>query len=75
MSSVRNVYVVGSTNADAMLEARQVKIGISDTAMTEVLEGLKEGELVVVGETGEAARPPGGAPSNPFGGGGRRFGG
>jgi HlyD family secretion protein len=75
MSSMRTVYVSGSTNADATLEARQVKIGTSDGAMTEVLDGLKEGELVVVGqETADAARGPGsGAPSNPFGGGGRRF--
>ncbi|HMJ88323.1 MAG TPA: efflux RND transporter periplasmic adaptor subunit [Candidatus Acidoferrum sp.] len=74
---IRTVYVIGSTNADAKLEMRHVKIGISDGAQTEILEGLKENELVVTGQDGadtsRAPGAPGGAPSNPFGGGGRRF--
>src|SRR5436190_10388184 len=48
-----------------------IKTGISDGVTTEVLEGLKEGDLVITGmtESGAAATPA----SNPFGGGPRRF--
>jgi HlyD family secretion protein len=53
------------------LKATQIKTGISDGVMTEVVEGLNEGDLVVTAAilpvTSEA-RPP-----NPFGGGMRRF--
>jgi len=52
-------------------EARQVKTGISDGIMTEVVEGLKEGDRVVTAELGSAAGAAS-PPANPFGG-GRRF--
>ncbi len=76
VNPIRTVYVLGSTNADAKLEARPVKIGISDGATTEVVEGLKENDLVVVGQDmGDAPKTAAGAPaSNPFGGGGGRRG-
>lgn len=51
----------------------QVKTGISDGTFTEIVEGLKEGDLVVSGQvlTGaDAAKAP---TANPFGGGMRRF--
>jgi HlyD family secretion protein len=75
VNPIRTIYLVGSTNADAKLETRQIKIGISDGATTEVVEGLKEGELVVIGqETSDStSSPPGGGANNPFGGGRRRF--
>ena len=76
INPMRTVYVMGSTNADAKLEARQVKTGISDGATTEVIDGLKENELVVIGQDAtDAPRPAAGGnpPSNPFGGGRRGF--
>jgi hypothetical protein len=57
------------------LEAAQVHIGITDNTSYEVLEGLKEGDVVAVGSIGGAAPTVQG--NNPFGGpfggrGGRR---
>lgn len=81
-SNIRTVYVLSSTNIPAegpapKPEARQVKLGISDGLSTEVLEGLKEGEIVVVGtmasEASTQARPQMQSGS-PFGGGGFRGG-
>jgi hypothetical protein len=40
--------------------------------MTEVLDGLKEGDRVVTAELASTAAAPS-APANPFGGGPRRF--
>jgi len=77
---VRTVYVLaGDTNATAAttspaLTPVQIKTGISDGISTEVVEGLKEGDVVVTGvtvvepTTTSQQRPP-----NPFGGGPRRF--
>jgi ribosomal protein L24 len=50
----------------------QIKVGINDGISTEVVDVLKEGDVVVTGvamtETAQAAQP-----TNPFGGGFRRF--
>jgi len=57
-----------------VLKPVTVKVGISDGANTEVLEGLKEGDLVVTG-TMSSATSTAGPPnpfSSPFGGPGRR---
>jgi len=65
----RTVYVLTGAKPTPV----SIKTGISDGVATEVLEGLKEGDVVItsVQETGTAATPP---PANPFGGaGGRRF--
>jgi HlyD family secretion protein len=43
-----------------------VKLGINDGVATEVLEGLKEGDLVVIGVTSHA--PTSSTTANPFGG-------
>jgi HlyD family secretion protein len=49
-----------------------IKIGISDGISTEVVDGLNEGDAVIIGLNAQTAAP--GAPaSNPFGGGMRRF--
>jgi HlyD family secretion protein len=50
----------------------QIKTGISDGIVTEVTEGLKEGDKVVTAELSSpsASSSP---PANPFSGGGRRF--
>jgi HlyD family secretion protein len=50
----------------------QIKTGISDGIMTEVLNGLKEGDRVVTAELTSTAAAPS-ASANPFGGGPRRF--
>lgn len=55
----------------AVLKAVTVKTGITDGSLSEVLEGLKEGDVVVTGQVkpepaASAARPPTGG--SPFGG-------
>jgi HlyD family secretion protein len=50
----------------------QIKTGISDGVMTEVIEGLKEGDLVVTAEL-TSKSPAASPPANPFSGAGRRF--
>ncbi len=62
----RTVYVLAPGNNP---QPRQIKIGIGDGIYTEVLEGLKEGDLVV---TGVSSQPASSGVNNPFGG-GRRF--
>lgn len=76
----RIVYVLGT---DGKAQRRRIKIGLSDGAFTEVVEGnLKVDELVITGQTGttSSARPAagnqtapgfGGAPRTGGGGGGR----
>ncbi|HEU5247577.1 MAG TPA: efflux RND transporter periplasmic adaptor subunit [Candidatus Udaeobacter sp.] len=66
----RTVYVLPSGASHP--EPRQIKTGISDGIMTEVVEGLKEGDRVVTAELGAAMAAPSPA-TNPFGGGPRRF--
>ncbi|HEY7001020.1 MAG TPA: efflux RND transporter periplasmic adaptor subunit [Candidatus Udaeobacter sp.] len=65
----RTVYVL-PTGASRP-QPRQIKTGISDGIMTEVVEGLKEGDRVVTAELGSAAGAQSPA-ANPFGG-SRRF--
>jgi HlyD family secretion protein len=65
--SERNVYVLSGNRPKPV----QIKTGISDGIMTEVLEGLKEGDRVVTAELTSAA-PASSPPANPFGG-PRRF--
>ncbi len=75
-SPTRTVYVLPAGTAaeeTPKLEARQVKVGIGDGAFSEVLEGLKEGDTVVIGQNVTSSAAPAGAPANPFGGGMRRF--
>ena len=75
---MRTVYVLPKTDSKdaASLKPQpvQIKVGISDGISTEVLEGLEEGAQVVTGvlSGGEAGGRPN-TPSNPFGGGFRRF--
>jgi macrolide-specific efflux system membrane fusion protein len=62
--------------ADGTLESRRVVIGVTNRVLGQVLEGLKEGEEVVIGKREEEAAPAAAAPSqnqqnrnNPLGGG------
>jgi HlyD family secretion protein len=61
--SERTVYVLqsGATRPEPV----QIKTGISDGIVTEVLDGLKEGDRVVTAELSQAT---GSAPTNPFSG-------
>jgi HlyD family secretion protein len=65
----RTVYVLPS--GISRPQPRQIKTGISDGIVTEVVEGLKEGDRVVTAEFGATTAGPS-PPANPFGG-ARRF--
>src|SRR5438067_757190 len=52
-------------------EPKQIKTGISDGVVTEVVDDLKEGDRVVTGQISSSMTAPS-PPANPFGG-GRRF--
>jgi HlyD family secretion protein len=76
-SLTRTIYTLPS-GTDAAAKAGKpapvrIKVGINDGISTEVVDGLKEGDVVIIGmamtATAQAAQP-----TNPFGGGGfRRF--
>jgi HlyD family secretion protein len=67
---VHTVYVLaaGAADHDPKLQPVQIKTGISDGIDTEVTDGLKEGDRVVIGTVLTSA-PGAPAASNPFGGG------
>src|SRR5436190_2121243 len=67
-TSERTVYVLSGSH----LTPVQIKTGISDGVVTEVVEGLKEGDRVVTAEM-TAKSQPASSPANPFSGGPRRF--
>jgi HlyD family secretion protein len=64
-SSARTIYTL---TTDGTLKPLTVKLGISDGIVTEVVEGLNEGDVVVTGlvQAKEGVAAP---TSNPFGGG------
>src|SRR5213594_614456 len=66
-TSNRTVYVLSGSRPQAV----QIKTGISDGVVTEVIEGLKEGDRVVTAELASKS-PAASPPPNPFSG-GRRF--
>ncbi|MDQ3918748.1 MAG: hypothetical protein M3348_09755, partial [Acidobacteriota bacterium] len=81
---LRRVWVLG---ADGKPQPRRIRVGLTDGASTEVVEGdLKEGDVVITGQTLSAASKPqnsnaqsappgfGGAPRFGGGGGGQRGG-
>jgi hypothetical protein len=72
------VWVLGQNGQP---ERRRIKVGLSDGAATEVVEGdLKEGDMVITGQTvsgsssaqNNQSRPPGFGNAPRVGGGGRR---
>ena len=67
-SSDRTVYVLSLGQPKPV----QIKTGISDGVVTEVVEGLKEGDRVVTAEMAAKSQPAS-TPANPFSGGQRRF--
>ena len=64
---VRTVYVLADKADPTKLKAVQVKVGISDGIVTEIMDGLNEGDEVVTGMSLPDA-PPGAPPTSPFGG-------
>src|SRR5205809_7756668 len=67
-SSERTVYVLSGSQPKPV----QIKTGISDGVVTEVVEGLKEGDTVVTAAMATKSQPAS-TPANPFSGGQRRF--
>lgn len=71
--TTRTVYVM----RDGTPEAVSIKAGITDGSATEVVDGLKEGDViltsVVIGGTGGSTQNQRPGSNNPFGGGMRRF--
>ena len=67
-TSGRTVYIL----SDSRPAPVQIKTGISDGIVTEVIEGLKEGDRVVTAELASKSQPAS-TPANPFSGGQRRF--
>src|SRR6266436_4109298 len=67
-TSERTVYVLSGSQPTPL----QIKTGISDGVVTEVVEGLKEGDGVVTAEMAAKSQPAS-TPANPFSGGQRRF--
>src|SRR2546430_7348652 len=67
-TSERTVYVLSGSRPTPV----QIKTGISDGVVTEVVEGLKEGDRVVTAEMAGKSQPAS-TPANPFSGGQRRF--
>ena len=67
-TSERTVYVLSGGKPQPV----QIKTGISDGVVTEVIEGLKESDRVVTAEL-TSKSPAASPPANPFSGGGRRF--
>lgn len=66
----RTVYVL--PNFASRPRPVQIKTGISDGIMTEVVKGLKEGDRAVTAELTSTTAAPS-PPTNPFGSGPRRF--
>jgi len=67
-SSERTVYVLSGGRPRPV----PIKTGISDGVVTEVLDGLKEGDRVITAELASKS-PAASTPANPFSGGARRF--
>jgi HlyD family secretion protein len=73
-TGTRTIYLLDTSNPDDPdAKPVQIRAGISDGVSTEILDGLKEGDIVITGSNTPQATPTPGTP-NPFGGGGmRRF--
>jgi HlyD family secretion protein len=72
-SSGRAVYLAFNGKARRAPERVPVKTGITDGVLTEVLEGLQEGDAIIIGVRVDQSNSGSGA-NNPFrGGGSRRF--
>ena len=68
--NVRTVYVLAGEEHSPKLQPVLIKTGINDGLFTEVTDGLKEGDKVVVSVVNNDPQNASTTPSNPFGGGG-----
>jgi HlyD family secretion protein len=66
----RTLYTVAGPSAQPVFQAVRVKLGITDGVNTEVLDGLKEGDNVVISFIPADAKSAAAPVNNPFGGGG-----
>ncbi|MBX3735149.1 MAG: efflux RND transporter periplasmic adaptor subunit [Candidatus Didemnitutus sp.] len=72
--TTRKVYKLVGLAPNQSLEEFTIKAGITDGTATEVIDGLKEGDVIVTSVSVPNAAAQSGRPAaNPFGGGGRRF--
>ena len=73
--TTRTVYRLPGGASHATPEAVSAKIGITDGSFSEIVGGLSAGDTIITGVSTPAVASPtaGQPPSNPFGGGGRRF--
>jgi HlyD family secretion protein len=71
--TTRTVYKLGGTPDSPRPEPASVKLGISDGVNTEVIGGLKEGDVLISSAIIPGATTTNTPASNPFGGGPRRF--
>ena len=67
--NIRTVYVLGGDDQNPQLLPVQIKTGINDGIFTEVVDGLKAGDKLVIGATAGDTQAASGS-SSPFGGGG-----
>jgi HlyD family secretion protein len=67
--SDRTVYILGGNRPKPV----QIKTGISDGVVTEVTDGLKQGDQVITAELASTAPASSSSAANPFGGAPRRF--
>ena len=70
--TTRTAYRLPGGNKTARPEPVSVKVGITDGLASEAAGGLTEGDVIITSVNVPGAKP-GAAPSNPFGGGPRRF--
>ena len=70
----KTIYVLADApnGKDKIAKPVQIRTGIGDGVYTEVTDGLKEGDEVIIGQSNLSAAAAPTGPSNPFGG-GRRF--
>ncbi|HWA24684.1 MAG TPA: efflux RND transporter periplasmic adaptor subunit [Lacunisphaera sp.] len=72
--TTRTVYRLPGGNKLATPEPVAIKVGITDGITSEVVDGLKEGDVVITGLASATVTDAQQGPvRNPFGGGGRRF--
>ncbi len=71
--TTRKVYKLAGIAPNQSLEEFSIKVGITDGTATEIIEGLKEGDVIVTSASVPNASAQSNRPAaNPFGG-GRRF--
>ena len=71
--TIRTVYKLGGTPDSPRPESASVKLGISDGVNTEIIDGLKEGDVLISSAIIPGAATTSAPSANPFGGGPRRF--